>query len=377
MQSEKHKAQNKNINPSLTSKATSMADLMAKISAKKPFVSVKKGEVLQGTITKLTSAEILVDINAKTEAVVLEKDKRILKTLLSNLHVGDVVTVSVLNPESDSGNPVVSLRRHIQDILWKELEEKQKKQEAIEGVVTETTRGGFLVDTTLGLSGFLPNSQTALSQGVSVLQNPQDLIGKKIDVYVLELARDSRKIILSQKKVLAAADFDAAVGQLKHEQKIIAIIANVTSFGLFVGLQIGEHSVDGLIHISEISWDEVSSVSGYSAGQEVECMVIGIDKEAKRVDLSIKRLTPDPFEDHAKQISIDQKVKGTVTKITSTGVFLDLEQGVGGLIRREKIPPNVLFNTGDTVMATVSQIDTKRRKILLTPVLKEKPIGYR
>lgn len=353
-----------------------MADLMAKVSSQKPLVSVKKGEVLQGRITKLTSAEILVDIDGKTEAVVLEKDKRILKTLLSNLQVGDRVMVSVLNPESDTGNPVVSLRRHIQDILWKELEENQKTQEPLKGLVTETTRGGFLVDIALGLSGFLPNSQTSFASGT--MQNPQDIVGKKITVYVLELGREARKIILSQKKVLTSLDFTTATKELKPGQKMSAIISNVTSFGLFVNIQIGEYMLDGLIHISEISWEEISNIQqGYSVGQEVECVVIGIDKEAKRVDLSIKRLTKDPFEDIVKQIAIDQRVTGKVKKVTSTGVFLDLEQGIEGLIRKEKIPPNVSYNFGDTVIATVSQIDTKRRKVLLAPVLKEKPIGYR
>jgi len=365
-----------------TPKAKTMADLMQ--SAKPKLVSLRKGEKLQGIITKLTSGEILVDVDAKTEAVVLEKDKRILHTLLDNLHVGDKVTVSVLNPESDTGNTVVSLRRHIEDLLWKELENNQKTQEPMESVVSAVTRGGFLIDTSMGLSGFLPNSQTTISQDGETLPSSQEAVGRKIKVFVLELNRITRKIIFSQKKVLGLKDFEEAIKNLKVGQKISTTVSNNTSFGIFVSIPVSaDISIDGLIHVSEISWEE-GNKEAYTVGQEVECMIIGIDHQSKRIELSIKRLTDDPFESIAKKISADQKIKGKVTRVSSAGISLELDLPdiesknlIEGFIRKEKIPPNVSYEVGQEIVSTVSQVDTKRRRVVLVPVLKEKPIGYR
>src|SRR3990172_4400023 len=133
-----------------------MAELMAKTQSS--IRSFKKGEVVTGTITKLTSSEILIEIGAKTEAVVLEKDKNLLRSLLSTLKAGDKVNVSVLNPESDQGNPVVSLRRFMDEKHWGALDKLKNEEQTLEVVITELTKGGFLVTTTDGMSGFLPNS---------------------------------------------------------------------------------------------------------------------------------------------------------------------------------------------------------------------------
>ncbi|RJQ38152.1 S1 RNA-binding domain-containing protein [Candidatus Microgenomates bacterium] len=356
------------------SPASSMAQLLA--SYKTPFVAPQKGEILKGKITKLTPSEILVDINAKTEAVVLEKDKKILNTILAHLKVGDEVSVSVLNPESDNGNPVVSLRRFIGDISWEKLIDAKKNKKEVEVFVTETTRGGFLVTTTGGQAGFLPNSHMLPNTG-------QELIGKKIKVFVLELNREERKIIFSQKVVLGAEDFEKAIKSLKVEQKITAVVSNITPFGIFVTIQSPDvQAVDGLIHISEISWEKVESISNlYSQGQSLEAVVIGFDKDAKRVDLSLKRLTQDPFGEILKDFAVDKKVSGEVIKIVPTGVILKLTsksgQEVEGLIRKEKIPPTVSYKVGDEVKAIVSQVDARKHRIVLVPVLLEKPIGYR
>ena len=171
-----------------------MAELMA--THKTSFVNVSKGQVISGLVTKLTSGEILVDIGAKTEAVVMEKDKRILRSLLSSLKIGDKVTVSVLNPESDFGNPVVSLRRFNDDRVWIKLEELRQSKEQVVVTVGELTRGGFLVSTKDGMSGFMPNSQTTF------LQNPQELVGKEIKATVIELNRPLRRKRRWRQKIL-------------------------------------------------------------------------------------------------------------------------------------------------------------------------------
>lgn len=356
------------------SSASTMEQLLA--SYKSPFVSIKKGDNIKGVITKLTPKEILVNINAKSEAVVLEKDKSILRNLLANLKVGDEVSVFVLDPESDRGQPVVSLRRFIDDILWKRLQDIKEKKQEIEVLVTESTKGGFVVQTDFGFLGFLPNSYITSS----VL--PNEVVNKKIKAFVLELNREEKKIILSQKAVLSTKDFEDIIKSLKVEQKIDTVVSNITPFGLFVSLQTPEgKKIDGLIHISEISWDKVEDLSNFAQGQKVEAVIIGLDKDAKRVDLSIKRLSRDPFEEIIKKFAVDQKVKAKVIKAVPAGLMLEIsdlkDAKAEGFIRKEKIPPTVAYEAGDRIEATISEIDSKRHRIILVPVLREKPIGYR
>ena len=172
---------------------------------------------------------------------------------------------------------------------------------------------------------------------------------------------------------------------MKIGQKIDAIIANITSFGIFVSIQVLENkNIDGLIHISEISWDKVSDIEEmFTPGQKVEAVIIGIDRDAKRIYLSIKRITSDPFEETIKKFAVDQKVAAKVTQLVSTGVVLEIvdnmggEQRIEGFIRREKIPPNMSFEIGDKINVTITQIDKRKHRIILVPVLLEKPMGYK
>jgi len=356
---------------SSTSNASSMAELMARYQGK--VAAFKKGDTVEGTIKKLTKHEITVDIGGKTDAVVLEKESRLMHVLLTMLHVGDKVTVSILNPESDLGMPVVSLRRFMDDASWKKLEELKKSQEQVEVTVTDVTKGGFVVQAESGTTGFLPQSHVQLSQTQHITT------GTKLHVVVLELNRPEHKVIFSQKNTVSDKEFSDALKQLKVGQSIEVSIVNVTPFGLFVTVPLEEKkTLDGLIHISELSWEKVTEISDeFSAGKSIEATIIGFDKVAKRVDLSIKRLTEDPFAKIAENYPVDKKVTARVLSVEATGVKLDLGDGVEGIIRKEKIPPTMIFEVGKTVTATVSEVDTKRRRISLVPVLLEKPIGYR
>jgi len=351
-----------------TSKATSMADLMKLV--KSDFVSPKKGESLEGTITKLTSREVLVDIGAKTESVVLEKDKRLLRNILNTLKIGDKVTVSVLNPESEFGNPVVSLRRFMDDRIWVKLKDFLKDKKILKGEITETTRGGFIVLAD-NISGFLPNSQT------SFLQTGQNPIGKKIEINVLELNRDQHKIIFSQ-KASQSLDFEKEIVDIKPEQKITSTISNIAPFGVFVTLQGKTNLIEGLIHISEISWNRLTEIpSEYKPEDKLEAMVVGFDKKAARVNLSLKRLTSDPFERELEKFEQDKKITASVSKVTLAGVVFDLGNGIEGIVKKDKIPPKTTFVEGQTVSLIVLSVDKKKHRVTLVPVLKEKPIGYR
>jgi len=352
-------------------KPMTMAELLQK--AKSKFVTLKKGDSIKGIITKLTPSEILLNINAKTEAVVLEKDKKILNKILSSLRVGDEVSVTVLNPESDFGNPVVSLRKSIDDMVWTKLLALKKNQEVLEVIVDSVTRGGYLVTTLDGVSGFLPNSH------ISTLENPENLIGKTIKVIALDLNRSLNKIIFSQRQVLGLGDFEKKILDFKIGQKIDAIISNIASFGIFVTMQTRVAGyVEGFIHISELSWESISDISeNFGVGQKITAVITGFDKESRRVNLSIKRLAGDPLEKRLEEFPVDKKIKTKVVKIISSGVLFDLGEGIVGIIKKDKIPPNVSYKEGLEVEATVSSIDKKRHRVVLTPVLKEKPIGYR
>ncbi len=357
----------------LTTSDSPMARLWAQTHTS--FYVPKKGEFVKGVITKLTSAEILVDINAKTEAVVFERDRRILRNFLSTLREGENVEVTILNPESETGNPVVSLRRFTQERNFHYLEEIARKKTALHGVITEITKGGFIVDTDLGISGFLPNSQSTFSLDPHV-------IGKKVEVYAYEINKALKKIVFSQKKSLDEEQFKKMVEAIKVGQKISATITNITTFGIFVSIPLNTSTVDGLIHISEISWGKVEHISeAFTVGQTVEALVIALDSNAKRVDLSLKRLTEDPFASIIKDLRVDQTIEGTVSEVGLASVIVEIvnQEGrmVEGIIRKEKIPPNTTYKKGDTIHAVIAQIDEKRRKLILVPSLKEKPIGYR
>ncbi|KKS01651.1 MAG: SSU ribosomal protein S1p RpsA [Candidatus Levybacteria bacterium GW2011_GWB1_41_21] len=285
--------------------AVSMADLMAKTQTK--FRSFKKGEVLEGVITKLTSSEILVDIGAKTEAVVLEKDKALLRNLLSKLKVGDTISVSILNPESDLGYPVVSLRRFMEDKVWVKIDKYLADRTQLDVLITGITKGGFLARTEDGISGFLPNSQTVFS-----------VTGKD-------------------------------------------------------GTQI-----EGLIHVSEASWEKIDDLSkNFKVKDKLTAKVIEIDPKEKRLSLSLKRLTEDTFGDKIKDYPLDKKLSLRVKKVSDFGITLDLEEGLEGIIKKEKIPPGFSISAESEINVTVSGVDKKRRRIEFVPVLKAKPIGYR
>ena len=351
-----------------------MADLMKKVeAAKTPFVSPHKGDMLTGTITKLTSGEILIDINAKTEAVVLEKERPIMNKILSSFKVGDKIQVQVLNPESDFGYPVVSLRRSVGDITWDRLAKLQKSQEPVEVMLDMATKGGFLATSSDGISGFLPNSHT------SSLENPQGLIGKKIKVVVLELNRELNKIIFSQKQVMGPSDFQKLIKNLKIGQKIDAVISNVAPFGVFLSIPVDDSKLaEGFVHISEISWENVENIADlFKIGDKVTGVVIGFDKESRRVNLSVKRLSADPFEKKLDEFTVDKKLKVKIVKIISSGVLLDLGDNITGFIKKEKIPVATVYKEGQEVEVTVSSVDKKRHRVEVTPVLLRKSIGYR
>jgi len=358
-------------NKTPTNPQSAMAQLLAKHQNK--FVTLKKGESVKATITKLTPNEILVDAGAKTEAVVLERDKRIVSTIMQQFKVGDTVDVNVLNPESESGQPIVSLRRYLGNLAWEKLEEMQKKSEPVEVTIKDSSKAGYVVDTAFGVSGFLPQSHVAFTQeGLNS--------GQTVKARVLELNRADNKVIFSQKQSLTSEEFTALTKQYKVGEKMNVTVTTITPFGIYVMLPKKKESTDleGFIHISETSWEKVADLGDmFSPGQEIEAVLSKLDAETKRVSLSIKRLTADPFETLMEKYPVDTKVRGTVSAIEDGDVIFSIGEGAEGVLRKDKIAPGTAYTEGQEVNLTISDHDKRKHRILVSPVLLEKPMGYR
>lgn len=328
---------------------------------------LKKGQEIEGSITALSPKGIYLDINAKTEAVVLEKDKRILAELLSTLRVGQRVKATVLNPESEEGYAVFSLRRQRKDKGWEELAKALSDKLPLEARVVELGRSGVLLDYA-GIRGFLP---------LSHLVNPIDesFVGKNIPVKALEVDRSSNRLLFSQK---VREDVSEKLAQMKVGQVVSGTVSGITNFGIFVSLGNG---VEGLVHISEVSWDTPADLEKkFAIGEKVEVLVIDIDRQNQKLSLSLKKLSPDPWVLAASKLSADQEVEGRVCRITSFGVFVELvgeHAGLEALIKRRHVPIGKVFHVDDSLTCTIESIDSEKRRLYIMPVLKEKPIGYR
>lgn len=354
-------------------RATSMSELMAKYS--NFFVPLKKGDIVKGRIIKINKNEILVDLHPRGEALVIEKDPHLAKILHAFVKEGDEVEATVVSTESESGQPLVSLRHFIEDQRWKRLEKLKKEGSVIKVTITEVTKGGYIVLSDDGQTGFLPFSHVLASQAHTLN------VGKTVSVVVVDLDKRSKKVIFSQKATIPVENFKTLVSGVKVGDTIKAQIRTIAPFGYFVTFSPqGREDVtlDGLIHISEISWEKLDNpLAVYKIGDIVECVVIGINVEERRVDLSIKRLQEDPFEKLKEKFYIDREVSGEVIRIEEGNVIVDLGEGIEGVIKKEKISPTTKYEIGQNVSAVVSAHDTRRRRIELTPILKEKPLMYR
>lgn len=350
--------------------ATSMAELLA--ASKKPLVTFKKGDLVTGKITKLTKHEILVSIGAKGEALVMEKDPDLLDQLMEMVHEGDEVEVSIISPEAENGFTIVSLRRFLDQKVWGKLATLQKDKTLIDVTVSEVTKGGYTVRTEDGIQAFLPHTLTTKSH----------MSGEKISVSVFELIRDDKKIVVSEKSMMTTDEFKELKSHVKVGDTVKATITNVTTFGIFatVPVALGKEtkSVEALIHISEIAWEKTMEISGeqYTVGNVIETKVVGYDDDSKRLSLSLKQLTEDPFTEIAKKYPLETNVSGTVSQIQAGNVHVKFDS-VEGIIRKEKVPAGTEYTEGQALTVTITEIDTRRHKIYLSPVLLKKTIGYR
>ncbi len=346
--------------------ATSMAELMARQSG---VQVLQKGQIVEGTVKKLTPQEILLDIGAKGDALVIEYDRQNLENLLSMLKVGDRVKASVISPEAEEGFPVVSLRRMLDDRIYENFDKLTKGDEAFEVEVVEPTRGGYYAKTSLGVEGFIPSSQ--------VVGN-EDLTGQKIQVKIIEFDKAKKRVIFSQKALSFVMNSSKISDLFKKGEAVKAEVVSVAPYGIFVNLEKDGSKVEGFVHISEVSYDRVENlVDKFKAGDKLDVEVIEVDSSNRRVNLSIKRTAKDTFDEAKDKYKKEDKVKATVKDVKTRGVTLELENGINGFIESSKIPSGKTYKIGDIVEAEVVDVDLRRRVVNLSPVLKAVPIGYR
>jgi small subunit ribosomal protein S1 len=341
---------------------------------------VKKGDLVEGKITRVSPKEITIDIGGKTEGVVIDRELETYRDALMALKPGNSVTAQVIVAENDRGQSVLSLRRSIFEKRWETLAQAQKDGTPVTITLKEPVRGGVLVDYG-GLRGYIPQSQI----DGQLSKQLDKSVGRTIDAKVMEVDRDTNRLIFSQKAVSEEATLTKQrdlLSAITIGDVVQSSITGVVPFGAFAKFHITkdgtEHDVEGLIHISEIAWEKVEDPNQYiKTGDTLKVKVIGVDAETGKLTLSLKQLLPDPWENVGDMFNKDMLVKGTVTRVTPYGVFISLSPGIEGLIHISKISPGEEPKSGDEITCIVEDVQPDKRKISLSMTLTEKPIGYR
>ena len=337
---------------------------------------LKRGEEVKGKIVNITSKAVYLDIGAKMEGIVTDKEYEAVKDYIRQFEIGQEISARIKSPETDSGQILLSLRQSSQEAVWKNIKKALENDEILEVKGREVNRAGLLVDYQ-GLYGFIPNSQFS----VKLIPQLKQLIGKVIKVKILEFERDQKRLVLSERLVSEEdkiKEITQMMKKVKVDQEYQGMISALLPFGLFVSIKVGKTEIDGLVHISEVSWDKVESLERmFKVGDSLKVKVIGIDPKENRLALSIKQLTKDPWLEKAKKYPVDKHVKGKVTRLAAYGAFVEVEPGLEGLIHISKIPAETKIDVGDSVDCFVEAIEEDKRRLALGLVLKEKPIGYK
>ncbi len=345
-----------------------MAELMARSGQN--LQVLQKGQIVEGTIKKLTPGEILMDIGAKGDALVIEFDHQKLENLLSMLKVGDRVKASVISPESEEGFPVVSLRRMLDDAIYSKFEDLVKNEESFEVDIVEAARGGYFADTPQGVKGFLPSSQVT---------DTDNIVGRKIKVKILEFDRSKKRVLFSQKAISFVMNPETIRKYVKRGDVIDAEVASVTAYGLYVTIKPEKDiTIEGFVHISEIAYERVADLSArFKNGDKIKAEILDIDENNHRVNLSVKRTQKDAFADIREKYKIEEKVTGTVLDVKSRGITVQIAEGIKGFVPSDKVQAGKTYKEGDSINAEIVDFDDRRRVVVLSPILKAVPIGYR
>lgn len=327
------------------------------------------GDTIKGVVISVKKHEILIDLGGQGTGLVSRKEA----SFARNLKVGDEVTASVVDTEMPDGTVLLSLRKAVKDKGWDEIQVKFDGAEIVEVQPFDANRGGLLVEYE-GIRGFLPVSQLSAehyprvgsADKDEILQRLNSLVGKTIRVRILDANKKENKLIFSEKEAikdgLAARFAELSVGDV-----VKGIVTGVVDFGVFVNVD----GIEGLIHISEISWERVNNPADYvKVGDSVEAKIIAIDKE--RLSLSMKQLVEDPWLSEVADLKKGAKVEGTVTRITPFGAFVQISPAVEALVHVSElgegsdVDPEKVFTLNERKSFKVLDIDKEGRKISLS-----------
>ncbi len=348
-------------------KATTMDELLAAESDS--VKQLAQGDSVVGTILTIRKHEVLVDLGAQGIGLVPRREVG----LYRNLNIGDEITASIVDTELDNGYSLLSLRKAAKDRGWDEVMVRMESGEVIEVSPYDANRGGLLVEFD-GVRGFLPVSQLSAehyprvgsSDKDEILQRLNALIGKKLTVRILDCDRRANKLIFSEKEAIKDG-LVARFEKLTIGDSVKGVVTGVVDFGVFVNVD----GIEGLIHISEISWERVSNPGDYvKVGETIDAKIIAIDKD--RLSLSIKQLSEDPWMTEVDQFKVGDKVEGTVTRITPFGAFVQISPAVEALVHVSELgegdeaDPEKVFTLNERKEFVVLDIEKESRKISLS-----------
>ena len=369
---------------SISTEKFSMDELIEEFLPHKPL---KRGEIIDGKIMSINDNGLLIDIGYKSEGFIPTRE---MKTLVSDedkeIKIGDEIIAFVVNPETNSGSSVLSIDRARGEQGWRVLEKAMQNDESCYGVILSANRGGAVVESE-GVQGFIPLSQLvgpSRELFVNGGEPPKEgFVGMKIQFKIIELNRRRNRAIFSERVALEAERQvlkKKLLDNLKEGDVIKGRIVGVSNFGAFVDLG----GADGLIHISELSWGPVKNPEDFvTVGTDMDVYVLKIDRETLKIALSLRRLTPEPWEQIQSGLEIGQKVTGTITKLANFGAFARIEPGVEGLIHISELsydvvkhPKNVV-SEGDKLELQIIRIEPDRKRLGLSiKRLSDPPEGY-
>jgi len=359
---------------------TTMEELLAEQT--EDIKSFKHGDVVEGSVVRIDKDEILVDIGAKSEGVVSNRELygRHAESQ-PQLNIGDTVLVYVLQPESPEGHAVLSLRRAGLERKWRSMQEQFEAGVIIEAPVIDHNKGGLIVD--CGIRGFVPISQIVdfprrpqndqpRDAAQEIAEKLQPFVGRKLRLKILEVNRKANRLILSEKVALyeeRREKRDELFSSLQVSQKVTGTVRSIAPFGVFIDLG----GIDGLVHKSELSWNKVNNPeAGYKVGDEVEAEVIDINHERGRISLSIRRLQPDPWHSTVADFKVGDVIDGTVTKLVNFGAFVRVRDGLEGLIHISELSHQRVAHPGDVVhegqqlKLRIISLDSERHRLGLS-----------
>jgi small subunit ribosomal protein S1 len=332
------------------------------------FRAIEEGEVVTGHVVRIDKDEVLVDIGYKSEGVIPANELSIRKAVdpADEVHLGEEVDAIVLIKEDQDGRLIMSKKRARFEKAWRRIETAAESGEPVEGTVIEVVKGGLIID--LGVRGFLPASLVDIRR----VPNLDEYMGTKIETKVIELNRSRNNVVLSRRAVLEEERKEVRQQILDRLQPGLVVegqISNIVDFGAFVDLD----GIDGLIHISELSWSHVNHPSEIlSIGDTVKVKVLDIDRDRQRISLGLKQTQEDPWQRIVDTYSVGDELAGKVTKVVTFGAFVEILDGVEGLVHISELAPHhvesprEIVQPGDEIRVKILEIDSERRRLSLS-----------